>query len=256
MPKKPRKPVLGFFSLTDCEGCLFAILDLGQRFFDLLKYFELGNFDLIEELPERSHYDIAFVEGTPVTKENFKHLKEIRKKSDFLISLGTCAHLGGIQQIKNWQNKNKRIYQVYKKIKGLNNPDIKPISKIVKVDFDIPQCPINNEEFLKIIYQLKEGRMPRISRKPVCYECQIRGYECLLQKGQPCLGPISVGGCEAICPANGMYCESCRGTFPEANIKGLRKIIGKKEFNRTAQTYGALDEIEEAEAKLKAKDKK
>jgi len=254
MPKKPRKKsVICLTSLTDCEGCLFAILDLGQRFFDLLKYFELGNFDLIEELPERPHYDIAIVEGTPITKENFKHLKELRKKSDLLISLGACAHLGGIQQIKNWQNKDKRIYQVYKKIRGINNPDIKPIGKIVKVDFDIPQCPLNNEEFLRVMYQLKEGRMPRIVRRPVCYECQIRGYECLLQKGQPCLGPISIGGCEAICPGNSMYCEACRGTFPEADIKGLKKLIGKKEFDRVAQTYGALDEIEEVEKALKKK---
>ena len=247
MPKKRKKPVICFTSLTDCEGCLFAILDLGQRFFDLLKYFELGNFDLIEELPERPHYDIAIIEGTPITKENFKRLKELRKKSDLLISLGACAHLGGIQQIKNWQDKNKKIYQVYKKIKGLDNPDIQPIGKIVKVDFDIPQCPLNNEEFLKIMYQLKEGRMPKIPRRPVCYECQIGEYECLLQKGQPCLGPISIGGCQAICLENGMYCEACRGTFKEAQIKGLRKIISKKTFDQTAQTYGALDEIEEIE---------
>ena len=78
MPKN-QKPKVGIVSLTCCEGCEFAILDLGEKFLELTKRIDLAEFHLIEELPEEGSYDIVFVEGTPLLDEQFEFLKSIRK---------------------------------------------------------------------------------------------------------------------------------------------------------------------------------
>ncbi len=195
-----KKPTIAIVSLTCCEGCQVAILDLGERFLNLAQHVKIGDFAFLEEKPETEKYDVVFVEGAPITEENIARLKDLRQRSKFLAALGACAALGGIAEIKNYQDKNERLRYVYKNFEGINNPDIKPLSFYVKVDLEIPGCPINNEEFFKIIKDLMAGIPPKIKQQPVCYECQLKQNECLLQKGEPCLGPIMLGGCGAPCP--------------------------------------------------------
>jgi coenzyme F420-reducing hydrogenase gamma subunit len=67
-----RKPKVAFFSLTSCEGCQFALLDLGEKFFDFLRKVDLIDFSLIEEIPfpkGKVEIDVSFVEGLPVKKK-------------------------------------------------------------------------------------------------------------------------------------------------------------------------------------------
>ena len=98
MEKKLKVAIL---TITDCEGCIVQIFNLGERFINLLSKIELADFKLFEDLPEPPEYDIAIVEGCPITKKDLERLKETRKKSKILIALGACACLGGIAKIKN-----------------------------------------------------------------------------------------------------------------------------------------------------------
>src|SRR4030043_2170942 len=106
------------------------------------------DFKLFENVPEPPEYDIAIVEGCPITKKDLERLKETRKKSKILIALGACACLGGIAKIKNYKDKNEVINYVYEKPEKINNSDVKPLKEYVKVNLEIPGCPMNNEEFL------------------------------------------------------------------------------------------------------------
>ncbi|MDZ7798299.1 MAG: hydrogenase [Patescibacteria group bacterium] len=247
MPVKKNKKILSIISLTCCEGCQFAILDLGEKMLKLFKHYDVREFHLIQDDKKAKAVDVIIVEGTPITKENFKKLKKARQKAKYLIALGSCAHLGGIQQIKNYGDKKKHLDYVYDKPAGINNPEIKPISHFVKVDFTIPGCPINNKEFLRVMYDLAQDKIPHIEDKAVCWECQLRGNECLLQKGLPCYGPVSLGGCQAVCPTHGFPCYACRGPIKKPNVKSLRQIFKKhgleKDFEILMQEFGAADEI-------------
>ncbi len=244
------KPKTAIISLTCCEGCQLSILDLGERLLDIADKLDLRHFRLASGTKNFSGpYDIAIVEGCPITKENFKRLKEIRKKSKILIALGACAHLGGVAEIKNYKgNKEKQIKYVYKNIEGINNPDIKPLSDIVKVDAVIPGCPMNKEEFYRIIMEYVGGKIPYIAQRPVCHECQLRENKCLLQEGKPCFGPVTLGGCEAVCPSNGFICEACRGPLKGTSIEKLQEIMkgkmNKKDLMKIAEIYGVKKEFE------------
>jgi len=135
-----KKPNIVITSLTCCEGCQVAILDLGERFFELTNKVKIGDFAMVEDLPEAGNYDIVFVEGTPITSENIERLKKIRQKSKYLVTIGACACLGGIAELKNYQDKEQRLRYVYKNIEGIENPNIRPVKHYVKVDLEIPGC--------------------------------------------------------------------------------------------------------------------
>lgn len=202
----------------------------------------------MEDKPEAPVYDVVFVEGSPITKENIARLADLRRRSKILVALGACAALGGIAEIKNYQDKNERMRYVYKNFESINNPDIKPLSHYVKVDFEIPGCPINKEEFLQAAKQLVAGQLPHIPQRPVCYECQINQNPCLLQAGEPCLGPVMLGGCGAPCPSSAYPCDGCRGPLKNVNPDQLNKQLlaqgySQAEVDLIIQRFGLQDKI-------------
>lgn len=232
-----------------------AILDLGGRFLDLAEKITFGDFAFLEEYPKSEEFDIAFVEGAPITEKNKERLLNLRKHSKILVALGACACLGGIAEIKDYQDKNERVRYVYKNIESIENPDVIPLRDLVKVDLEIPGCPINKEEFLdiakKLIMVVSQGlsmeQMPKLAQRPVCYDCQLKQNICLLQEGLPCLGPIMLGGCGAPCPSSGYPCDGCRGPLKNVNPDNLNRQLIKqgysqREIDMILQRFGVLEE--------------
>jgi len=257
-----KKPKVAIVSLTSCEGCQFALLDLGERFLDLMNKVELIDFRLLEDEEDSGvDLDLVLVEGNPVTKENEKTLLAARKRSKLLVALGNCAAMGGIPEIKNYQQGASTIKHIYKYIQGIDNPEIKEIDNFVKVDFVFPGCPITAEEFLQYIplllagIELPDGRqVPKIPDQPVCVECKKKGNRCLLLDKKPCFGPMIQGGCDAVCPSSRMMCQGCRGLRPTGNVKAMRAALKNfmtdEEFENTTEIYGLRDDIEEREKNL------
>lgn len=255
MPKS-KKLKIAIVGLTSCEGCQFAILDLGAKILEVFHKVELVEFRLIEEEPiTAKYYDLCFVEGTAITKDQIKLLKYIRKKSKKLVVLGNCAALGGVWEIKNYHDKEKTIRYIYRHHTTVPNPDIKEIDNFVKVDYTLPGCPINAEEFLQYLYNEINCLPNREYDKPVCYECQLRQNECLLQKGEICFGPVTRGGCNAVCLNSAQGCLACRGLLPNANYQSLYKLLKKNhtddEINFALEVFGVRDDWEREIAKLK-----
>jgi coenzyme F420-reducing hydrogenase gamma subunit len=257
MSKKVEKLRIGIIGLTSCEGCQFAIMDLGNKFLDLLEDIEIVQFRLMEErVFVTPKMDICFVEGSVITKANEKIIQEIRRQSDILVALGNCASMGGIHQIKNYHQPEKLIKETYFYGDKIDNLPVLDLNKIVKVDYTIPGCPINSQEFLKLVYCLLRGIKFKIMPRPVCEECQTKGYRCVLmnnekEKGQMCFGPFIQGGCGAICLKSEMPCQGCRGLYKGAqisnNLKNLEKMgYTKAEINNQMEIYGLRDEVEES----------
>jgi coenzyme F420-reducing hydrogenase gamma subunit len=227
-----------------------VLLDLAQRFFDFLQEVELIDMNLLEDEPlPKGKIDIAFVEGNPITDEDVRRLKEIRKKSKLLVALGNCAALGGIPEMKNYQEKEETIRFVYKKLKGIANPEIKEIDNFVKVDFTIPGCPIVGDEFLKTAKEIIKGKVPEIPQNPVCLECKYRAKpECFLVKKKVCFGPVTLAGCDAVCPKSNQACFACRGFLKNASVKtfidGLKKFSSKDDIDDALEIFGLRDTAE------------
>ncbi|MFA6160424.1 MAG: hypothetical protein WC678_05065 [Parcubacteria group bacterium] len=253
--RKTRKPKVAIVSLTSCEGCQFALLDLGQKFLDFANSIEMIDFRLIEDEEDKGgKLDLILVEGNPVTKDNIKTLKNARKRSKLLVALGNCAAMGGVPEIKNYHEKVNTIKHVYKYIQGVSNPEIKEIDNFVKVDFVFPGCPISGEEFLKYMPELLKNNIPVIPDQPVCVECKKAGNRCLLLDKKPCFGPMILGGCNAVCPSSRMMCQGCRGLRPNGNISAMRAtlktMMTDEEFENATEIYGLRDDIEEKSVRM------
>jgi coenzyme F420-reducing hydrogenase gamma subunit len=246
---KENKIRIAIISLTGCEGCCFAILDWPKKFLALRTKIEINNFRLFEEDVHfnAEKFDIAFIEGSPLTKADVDRLKEVRQNSKTLIALGSCADMGGIYHLKKYQDKNKIFDHVYNGEQGIDNFDVLPISELVKVDYVIPGCPITADEFFNFVYQLLIGKFPIIKQNPVCYECQVRGFECVLQNNELCLGPITQGGCEAICLKSKQGCWGCRGLVEDAEVgnlvKKLKEKRSEKEIIKAFEIFGIKEQI-------------
>ncbi|MCK4883686.1 MAG: cytochrome B, partial [Candidatus Diapherotrites archaeon] len=86
-----KKVKVGFFSLTCCEGCEFAVLDLEEKLLKAFDYLEIVESRVLMEKikPAAVKLDIAFVEGSVISKHDLDKLNYIREKTDFLVALGS-----------------------------------------------------------------------------------------------------------------------------------------------------------------------
>ncbi|MBU0704831.1 MAG: NADH:ubiquinone oxidoreductase [Chloroflexi bacterium] len=219
------KPKIAFFDFACCEGCQLTVVDALQTHVDLLGAVEIVNFR--EATSRQEHdYQIAFVEGSITREQDEERLHRIREQADLLVALGTCAHLGGVNALKNLHPLEDVRGWVYgDKADWYDTYPARPISAVVEVDAVIPGCPIDREEFIRVVKAVLVGKKPPIPDYPVCVECKKKGTVCVYELGRTCLGPVIRAGCGAICPTYGAGCEGCRGLIPHPNENAMKEVL-------------------------------
>ena len=224
------KPKVAFFDFTCCEGCQLQIANLEEDILGLVNIVDVVEFRevLTGSAPA---YDVAFIEGSISRMEDEVRVKDIRSRAKLLVAFGACATTGGVNKIKNlWGNIEKVKKEVYGKdfaMPQLDTYPTKAVHEVVTVDYKIHGCPITRSEFLKVVKALVFGTTPDIPDYPVCVECKMRGNECMYDKGQVCLGPVTRAGCNAICPSNNSSCEGCRGAMLNPNNSVMQEVLTK-----------------------------
>ena len=223
---KPR-PKVAFFDFTSCEGCQLTVVDSLQTHPELLEAVEIVNFR--EAMSERSEdYAIAFIEGSCSRPTDEERLRHIRERAALVVALGACAHLGGVNAIRNRQDlEDVRRYVYGDKAEWYDTYPVRPISAVIRVDAVIPGCPIDREEFVNVVKMLLQGRSPKLPETPLCVECKLKENICVYWRGKVCLGPIIRAGCGAICPTYGDGCEGCRGLLSEPNWESLKQVMAE-----------------------------
>jgi len=221
------KPKVAFFDFTCCEGCQLTVIDSLQTNLELLDAIEIVNFR--EAISERGQdYQIAFVEGSCSRPSDEDRLRKIREQADVVVALGTCAHLGGINTIRNQQPLDDvRAYVYGDKAEWYDTYPARPIDRVIEVDAVVPGCPIDRDEFIRLVKMMLQGRAPTIPDTPLCTECKMKENVCVYTLGKVCLGPITLAGCQAICPTYGDGCEGCRGMISEPNMKALYEVMAE-----------------------------
>lgn len=222
-----KRPRVAFFDFTSCEGCQLTVVDCLETHPELLEVLDIVEFR--EAISDSSDtYDVAFVEGSCTRSSDEERLQKIRARATFVVALGACAHIGGINAIKNRMQPDAVRLAVYgNDAKLFDTYAARPISAIVPIDCTIPGCPIDATEFLRIVTFLMQGRIPDLIDYPVCIECKLAETACVYTMGRTCLGPITRAGCGAICPRMGYQCVGCRGLTSNANIASLRQVMAE-----------------------------
>lgn len=225
--KSSLKPRVAFFDFTSCEGCQLTVIDTLQTHPELLDVVEIVEFR--EASSRRSDdYQIAFVEGSCTRPSDEARLHKIRETADLVIALGACAHLGGINAIRNLQPlADVRRYVYGDKAHWYETYEPRAISRVIDVDAVIPGCPIDRDEFVRVVTMVLQGRQPILPDYPLCIECKLHENNCVFQNGRVCLGPITRAGCQAVCPTYGVGCEGCRGLVSSPNMTGFLDLLAE-----------------------------
>jgi coenzyme F420-reducing hydrogenase gamma subunit len=229
------KPRVAFFDFASCEGCQLQVVNLEEAVVDVTKLVDIVSFR--EAMKEHSDdYDIAIIEGSIQRPIDEERLKEIRARAKILVAFGACAHLGGVQRLGNQRTPDENKQEVYSIADPAHVSDDNPyferprsraVDEIVKVDLVIPGCPIDSNEFARILIALLQGKKPPIPDYPVCVECKKNENICLFTTGEFCMGPVARAGCGAICPTHGAGCEGCRGYVSNPRTGAHTEVLEK-----------------------------
>jgi coenzyme F420-reducing hydrogenase gamma subunit len=217
------KPKLGVWKFASCDGCQLSLLDCEDELLAVVGEVEIAYFLEASRAVVKGPYDVSLVEGSITTPHDAERIRQARKASKFLISIGACATAGGIQALRNFKDVKEFTKIVYARPEYISTLEQStPISDHVPVDFELRGCPINKYQLLDAINALLNGRKPNVPPYSVCIECKRRGTVCVMvAEGTPCLGPVTQAGCGAICPAYRRGCYGCFGPMDTPNTASL-----------------------------------
>jgi F420-non-reducing hydrogenase small subunit len=230
--------------LNSCSGCEIAILNLGETLLDLLPQINFVHIPVLMDhkhlgqLGDKEHIDIpkatvGLVSGGIRNEEHLEVAKEMRKKCDIVIALGTCATHGGIPALIN-SFTNEELFDRYYATESTDSGAQVPTKGIsplldrcyaldehIKVDIYLPGCPPHPDHIAAAILALLNGETPELPFKSVCDTCPTRRMgkgavkgikravecpefdpekpidemRCLLEQGYLCMGPVTRAGC-------------------------------------------------------------
>ncbi len=222
----PRKPRIAVLKLASCDGCQLAFLGLGNRLLELAAMVEFVHFAEMGPLGSLTDLDITFIEGSLSTQEDLETVRSVRKESRYLVTIGACATSGGIQALRNLTSGDP-LAAVYP------SPDFidflahsTPVSSEVPVDLELWGCPVTGDQVLGALRSILSGAPPPVEHDKVCLECKRRGISCVtVTKGVPCLGPVTLTGCGALCPSFGRGCYGCFGPSENPETASLARTF-------------------------------
>jgi coenzyme F420-reducing hydrogenase gamma subunit len=218
-----RKPRLAVFKFASCDGCQLSLLDCEDELLAIAGAVEIAHFAEASSRLLAGPYDVTLVEGSITTPHDAERIRDIRRQSRFLMTIGACATAGGIQALRNFADHAEFMRSVYASPEYIHTlASSTAIAEHVPVDFELRGCPIDRRQLLEVITALLNGRRPRTSSESVCPGCKRRGTVCVMvAHGTPCLGPVTQAGCGAICPAYDRGCYGCFGPAQQTNLPSL-----------------------------------
>lgn len=224
---------VGVLDITGCNGCVLSVAFNEDQLLDIFNLVDMQAYRFVsDDVGEKPEFDIVFMEGMVASPRDLELLKDIRARTKMLIALGACAHTANIPAYRKWADPEGFANLHHDKTDDIADVEVTPIDAHVKVDATIPGCPPNRDEILEVIKNFVLGKEYRPYALPVCVECRRNNNYCLLELNKPCLGPITTGGCFAICVNAGLECWGCRGQTADANLDAFVRMLQGKGFER------------------------
>jgi coenzyme F420-reducing hydrogenase gamma subunit len=214
---------------SSCDGCQLAFLNAGDALLTLARQVDIVHFVEAGIVNAQAPADIAFIEGSISTPEELTRIQAVRAQSRYLITMGACATSGGIQALRNGRDGAQWLADVYANPEFVAMlPAATPIAAHVRVDFELWGCPISTAQVVATLRSLLSGVAPVEHKESLCLACKRSGNVCVLVTRQaPCLGPVTRGGCGALCPRFGRDCYGCYGPSENPNAVSLaRRFAG------------------------------
>ena len=168
--------------LGGCSGCHMSFLDLDEKLIALAELAELVYSPIadVKEFPE--NVDVTLVEGAVTNVDNLELAKQIRERSNIVVSFGDCAVTGNVTSLRNRLKVDDLLTKVYQagpgaapkggeadKVMPALLPRAYPLHQVIEVDVYIPGCPPEPDRIWAAVSALLSGN-------PVVLEPEMRRF--------------------------------------------------------------------------------
>jgi F420-non-reducing hydrogenase small subunit len=277
--QKPKLKMAIYWAAA-CGGCCVSVLDVHESLFTVTERADIIFWPIaldtkyadVKALPN-GYIDVTLFNGAIRNSENEYMAMLLREKSKILVAYGSCAHMGGIPGLANFFNRQEIFDRVYQTSESTVNPDkirpipdfqvpegnldlpvffndVKPLDKVVCVDYYLPGCPPQTERLIEVFLAITNGSELPLKKSVVgardkaqCDECErkktenkhikkfFRPFEieddretCFLEQGVICLGPATRAGCGCRCIKGNAPCRGCYGPSPDVTDPGAKMM--------------------------------
>lgn len=106
---------------------------------------------ILKKNSQLDHLDLAFVEGAISSPTQANRLRKIRARCQKLVAVGACAITGLPAGQRNRFNEKikQEIAPLLQRFR--QQDEVQPLKAVVKVDAEVPGCPMDETVFLDIL---------------------------------------------------------------------------------------------------------
>ncbi|MFA6554318.1 MAG: hypothetical protein WCS89_02305 [Candidatus Paceibacterota bacterium] len=146
---------VGWFSFSCCEDNTIVMTEvMNDHWQEWKQLFDFRHARVMKSNNIMDSFDIAFIEGAMAGPEHIEKLKDIRSRSKKLVAVGSCAIVGLPAGQRNTFTEEQKASIDYLVTRFGALPEVKKVSDVVKVDAEIPGCPMDPKVFLEKVNSL------------------------------------------------------------------------------------------------------
>ncbi len=163
--------------LGGCSGCHMSFLDQDERLIDLASKVDLVYSPIVDIKNFPENVDLCLIEGAVGNEEHLAMLRQVRKNSKIIVSLGDCAVTGNVTALRNYVPNSAEAVLTREFVENSDTQrqiprDVPPLleqahalHEIVHVDFFIPGCPPHADLINYVLIEFLAGRTPSLTNK-------------------------------------------------------------------------------------------
>jgi F420-non-reducing hydrogenase small subunit len=184
------KPKVAFYWCASCGGCEETVVDLAEDILGVVEKVDIVLWPVamdfkykdVEAMPDKS-ITATLLNGAIRSTEQEEMARLLRRKSQFLIAYGACAHTGGIPGLANQFSREQILKFNYEDAPTLAGGDktrpqvafteagrtvtlpqlhnvVRALDQVVDVDYYVPGCPPTPKLTKAAVTALLEGKLP------------------------------------------------------------------------------------------------
>jgi F420-non-reducing hydrogenase small subunit len=153
------KPKVAICWLGSCGGCDEAVVDLNEALLGVADAVDIVlwpvaldfKYDHVRAMAD-GEINLSIISGNVRNSEQEEMAKLLRKKSQLVLSFGTCACFGGTPGMANFRTKNDIFNWVYRDAPTVVNPQ----GNIPKIKSEVGGKELTLPEFFGVVYALHQ----------------------------------------------------------------------------------------------------
>ncbi|RJO58999.1 hypothetical protein C4546_04180 [Candidatus Parcubacteria bacterium] len=150
-----KKLRIGWFTFSCCEDSTIIFTELlNDHWQEWKKLLDIRHARVLQDKNVLDELDVAFIEGALNSQKQVDMAKEIRSNAKKVVAIGACACTGlpSVQRNTFPEKEAKEIKPLVKKFNFL--PKGLKLAEAIKVDVNVPGCPMDEKVFLNALDSL------------------------------------------------------------------------------------------------------